>query len=101
MEEKARPEYKDLKKRMREDFRQIRKATKKGKALDMDTVHNFCSDARLMTTYDKGDNEHHTEFLEHVKELAAAAKGDDRSSLLDAVESIRSRKKECHRRFRK
>jgi XXXCH domain-containing protein len=101
VEKSGRPEYKDLKKRMREDFRQIRKAVRKGKVLDMNMVHNFCSNARLMTTHEKEDNEHYVKFIEHVEELAAAAKGDDRSSLLDVVEAIRSRKKECHRRYKK
>ena len=101
MEGSGQPEYKELKKRMREEFRLIRKAAKKGKTLDMDLVHNFCSDAGLMTTYEKEDSEYHVEFIDRVKELAVAAKGDDRSSLLDAVEAIRSRKKQCHRRFKK
>ena len=64
-------------------------------------VHNFCSNARLMTTYEKEDNEHYAEFIEHVEALAAAAKGDDRSLLLNAVEVVRSMKKECHRRYKK
>ena len=93
-------EYKQLKERMKADFKQIRKAVKKGRPLDAALVRTFCSDARLMTTYPGKGDEYYAAFREQVESLAEAAEQGDRDMLLEAVTTLRRIEKACHNRFK-
>jgi XXXCH domain-containing protein len=99
-ERNGRPEYKQLKARMKADFKQIRKAVRKHRPLDMELVRAFFSDARLMTTYPGKGDEYCTVFLERVESLAAAAKRGDWAMLQDTVAAVQEMKKQCHKRFK-
>lgn len=93
-------EYKQLKRWMKADFKQIRKAVRKGRPLDMELVNRFCSDARLMTTYEGKGDEYYGAFLKHVDSLAEAAKRGDQAALKEAVAALQKMEKQCHRRFK-
>ena len=94
------PEYKQLKQRMKADFKQIRKAVKKGRAPDTELVRSFCSDAQLMTTYPEKGNEYYPDFQDRVKNLEEAAEQRDWAKLADVVAEVRRVEKECHKRFK-
>lgn len=99
-ERDGRPEYEQLKKRMKADLKQIRKAVRKRRPLDVELVCAFCSDAWLMTTYPGKGDEYYTVFRERVESLTAAAKRGDWAMLEDAVAAVEEMKKQCHKRFK-
>ena len=94
------PEYKHLKERMKANFKQVRKAVKKGRPLDTELVRTFCSDARLMTTYPDKGSEYYPAFLEWVERLASAVELGDCSKLAEAVAALRRMEKDCHKRYK-
>ena len=96
----GRSEYKQLKVQMKADFKQIRKAVRKRRSLDMKVVRGFCSNARLMIGYPGKGDEFYPVFLERVERLEAAAKQGEWAMLEDAVVAIEEMKKQCHKRFK-
>jgi XXXCH domain-containing protein len=93
-------EYKQLKERMRADFKQIRKAVRKGKPLDAELVRAFCADARRMTTYPGKGDEYYPAFRDLVECLEKALEQGSESALADTVASIRRMEKACHKRYK-
>jgi XXXCH domain-containing protein len=85
---------------MKADFKQIRKAVKKGRSIDAELVRSFCSDALLMTTYPGKGDEYYAAFLEQVERLAAAVERGDGPMLVEAVAAVRRMEKACHKRFK-
>lgn len=94
------PDYKQLKRWMKADLKQIREAVRKGRQLDIELVDRFCSDARLMTTHEGKGDEYYGVFLKQVDSLAEAAKRGDQAALKEAVAALRKMEKQCHRRFK-
>lgn len=94
------PNYGQLKERMKADFKQIRKAVKKGRSIDAKLVRSFCSDALLMTTYPGKGDECYAAVREQVERLAAGVQQGDGSVLVEAVAGVRRMEKACHKRFK-
>lgn len=96
----ANPDYKQLKRWMKADWKQIREAVRKGRPLDMELVDRFCSDARLMTTHEGKGDDYYGAFLKQVDSLAEAAKSGDQVRLKEAVAALTEMEKQCHRKFK-
>ncbi len=94
------PDFKQLKKRMKADFKQIRKAVRKRRPLDTELIRRFCSDARLMTTYPGKGDEYYPGFLKRADSFEAAAKRGSWDLLEDAVVALQKTEKQCHKRFK-
>ena len=94
------PTYGQLKERMKADFKQIRKAVKKGRSTDTELVRSFCSDALLMTTYPGKGDEYYAAFREQVERLAKAVQQGDGPMLAETVAAVRRMEKACHKRFK-
>lgn len=92
--------YKQLKVRMKSDFKLIRRAVKKGSLLDVGLIQDFCSDAMLMLEYQNKGDDCYPAFRECVERLATAAESGDRARLIDAVAAVHLMKKGCHKRFK-
>jgi len=92
--------YKQLKVRMKSDFKLIRRAVKKGSQLDVGLIRAFCSDALLMMEYQNKGDDCYPAFRECVERLATAAELGDRTRLTDAVAAVHRMKKRCHKRFK-
>ena len=99
-ERPGRPDYGRLKERMKADFKQIRKAVRKGRSIDSGLVSTFCSDALLMTTYPGKGDEYYAAFREQIERLAAAVQQGDGPTLAEAVAGVRRMEKACHKRFK-
>ncbi len=97
---RGRPDYRRLKERMKADFKQIRKAVKKGRPLEAGLVYTFCADALLMTTYPGKGDECYTAFRVELERLATAMEADDAHMLAQAVTGLRRMEKACHGRFK-
>lgn len=92
--------YKQLKERMKADWKRIRKAARKGKSLDVALVRAFCADARQMTSYPGKGDEYYPAFHELVDRLEEALEQGSEITLGHTVASMRRMMKACHRRYR-
>ena len=96
----VRPDYGQLKERMKADFKQIRKTVKKGRSIDAELVRSFCSDALLMTTYPGKGDEYYAAFREQVERLATAVQQGDGPMIRETVTAVRRMEKACHKQFK-
>ena len=94
------PDYGALKQRMKADWKRIRKAVRKRRALDPAVVRSFRADAQVMTSFSGKGDPHYEAFLEEVDRLAAAAEAGDYDRLAEAAAAVRDVEKACHRRYR-
>jgi XXXCH domain-containing protein len=93
-------EYVALKKRMREDFRSIRRSVKKDKLPPSDTVASFLADSAKMVSYPGKGDEHYVEYTKIVAEFRKAWEAQDLSLLQTSVSELRDIKSACHERYK-
>jgi XXXCH domain-containing protein len=92
----AKPRFKDIKKRMKFDFRVIVKALHEGGLPPQDTVERFVADAGLMVTYPGKGEEFYDDFSHAVEEFAAAFAAGDRLAMGAMAEALAHQKARCH-----
>jgi XXXCH domain-containing protein len=92
----SKPRYKDIKKRMKVEFRLIVKALHEGGLPAKDVVDSFVSDARLMVTFPGKGEEFYDDFSHAVEEFASAFAAGDRLAMGAMAEALAHQKARCH-----
>ncbi|MBF0480788.1 MAG: GAK system XXXCH domain-containing protein [Desulfovibrionaceae bacterium] len=92
----AKPRYKDMKKRMKGDFRLIVKSLHEGGLPPGEVVERFVADARLMVTFPGKGEEFYDDFSHAVEEFAAAFAAGDRLAMGAMAEALAHQKARCH-----
>ena len=93
-------EYIALKKRMREDFRSIRRSVKRDKLPSADAVTSFLDDSAKMVSFPGKGDEHYEEYMKLVSEFRKAWEGKDIALLQKRVAELRQIKEACHERYK-
>jgi XXXCH domain-containing protein len=98
--EQSPPKYKELKKRMKSDFKLILEAARQGRLPDPRTVEGFVADSDLMVTYpDKGDPFYDI-YARTTRELAETFATGDVDAFAAVCEKMDQIKHECHERYK-
>lgn len=94
-----RPRYKELKKRMQRDLRDIGRALRRHAQPEAELVERFCADAERMTDYPRRGEPHYPAFLAGVQAMLAAHAAGDLGALEQAVDALKAQRKACHARY--
>ena len=94
------PEYTTLKKRMREDFRAIRKSVKRDSLPPADAVASFLADSAKMFSFPGKGDEYYYEYMKSVGEFKIAWEAKDLAQLKARVAKLRQIKETCHERYK-
>jgi len=92
----GKPRYKDIKKRMKVEFRLIVKALHEGGLPPKETVDRFVADAGLMVTFPGKGEEFYEDFSHAVEEFASAYAAGDRLAMGAMAEALAHQKARCH-----
>ncbi len=93
-----RPRYKALKKRMKQDFKDIGAALAAGFAPNPAVVASFLADSRLMTTYRGKGDASYPDYLAALAAFETAAASGDPEAMVPAYRELAACKKQCHDR---
>jgi XXXCH domain-containing protein len=93
---RTKPKYTDLKKRMKESFKEVFKSLSTGAFPSEQAVDSFLNGARLMVTYpDRGD-EHYEAFSNACAQLQEAFVKRDLAQCQEISKELNRMKTECH-----
>jgi XXXCH domain-containing protein len=92
-----REKYKDLKKRMKSDFKQIRNRLGEGAVPDKELMERFLTDADAMTTYPGYGDEYYGEFRDSSARLGEAFAAMDLEGLRRGYEDLKTLRDDCHK----
>jgi XXXCH domain-containing protein len=92
----AKPKYKDIKKRMKSDFKLIVKTLHEGTLPEAATVERFLADGRAMTTYPGKGEEFYEDFNHALEEFATAFAAGDKLGMGAMAEALAHQKARCH-----
>lgn len=98
--EEGLPDYRSLKKHMRQTFKVMGQALDEGRAPPALEFHSFTADARLMASYPGKGEERYGAFLTAVHALEAAFVSGDGEALKAAHAALAQIKRECHSRLK-
>lgn len=94
------PDYRSLKKHMRQTFRAMGQALDEGRSPPSLEFHSFAADARLMASYPGKGEERYGAFLTAVHALEAAFASGDVQAMRAAHAALAQIKRECHSRLK-
>ena len=94
------PGYKELKKRMRKDFKAMFKAIHEGVIPDRRDVMRFLSDAHLMVTYPGYGDVYYSVFIDACHAFEKAYEQGDLQLLNETVDALAFQAAHCHSRFK-
>jgi XXXCH domain-containing protein len=95
----GRPKYKQLKKRMKKDFKQILEAAQQGALPAPGIVQTFLDDCDLMVTYPGKGDPYYDVFAKATHELSRAFHDEDLEAFVKACDKMDQIKHECHDRY--
>ncbi len=94
-------DYKELKNRMSNDFKAIKKSCKVEQAIPgSDLVEGFYQDSKLMCTYPNKGEDFYESFLKQADSLYKAFKASDLKAMSSAVESLAQSRSDCHEKYK-
>jgi len=94
------PKYKDLKKRMKRNFKTIRRALGEGQAPPAEATASFLADSELMTGYPGKGDEFYEDFRQACRAFSEACASGDLGRMGAAAEELNRQKRRCHDRYK-
>jgi XXXCH domain-containing protein len=98
-EKGGRPKYSQLKKRMKADWKEIRRSLGAGTLPEASVVERFLADSRLMCTYPGKGDPLYPAYLEAVASLSRAMASGSLEAVIAACAEVNGQRRECHRRY--
>ncbi|WP_319466191.1 GAK system XXXCH domain-containing protein [uncultured Pseudodesulfovibrio sp.] len=95
----VKPEYKDLKKRMKSSFRMIFKMIHNDQIPPKDAVDSFLADSVLMVSYPGYGDDYYEAYTDACAEFAEAYKSGDLARLNETIDQIAFQKGHCHAKY--
>lgn len=97
---RTKPKYKELKKRMKRDFKVILAELEYGRLPAMEVTHRFCRDSELMCTYSGKGDPFYPDYLKANQDYLSAATDGDLEAARQAVNELNAFYTSCHKRFK-
>jgi XXXCH domain-containing protein len=93
-------DYKSLKKKLRGDFRLIRRSVKNGNLPPSEAVESFLAGAAKMVTFPGKGDEHYSEFSEAVARFRGAWESQNIGLLQSSAAELKAIRNACHERYK-
>lgn len=92
--------YKNLKKRMKGDFKHIIQAIYSNQLPPEAIVRAFLSDSKLMVSFPGKGDEYYREYTSECEKFRQAYEDQDMAALKQSVDKLNTLKKDCHNRYK-
>ncbi|MDK2956355.1 MAG: hypothetical protein PWQ57_1851 [Desulfovibrionales bacterium] len=96
----GRPKYKQLKKRMKKDFKLILETARQGALPAAGVVQAFLDDCELMVTYPGKGDPYYDVFAKATQEMSQAYRAEDLGAFAKSCDKMDHIKLECHNRYK-
>ncbi|MFW5499806.1 MULTISPECIES: GAK system XXXCH domain-containing protein [unclassified Maridesulfovibrio] len=96
----TKPNYKNLKKRMKASFKVIFKSVHAGTLPPPEVVEEFMADSRTMVSFEGHGDEYYDEFIAACEKFQQACNDSDVQAAHNACDEINSITAHCHSRYK-